>query len=458
MTPRLLSHLIFLSLLATVPLIAMNDNNAPQEGAVPEGTNAPQDTTTPRGSKRGERTREHFKQQDLAILGLKERVDKTDQNVLDILEEMAKVQKIESEHLDTQDKAISDLRSDMILSTGNIRTEIDDTKKEIAASSDATAGLFGQLEQTSREGIAALKEELTKCSDERFVKLEDAAKNSSEALALTKQELTDYADTIAEKAGESIAGVRQDIMKLEKNIRALDEKWAANPAGNGNAGAQVANNDIASLRDDIAAIKMKLATLGADVTILAAQVGGGDPDSTDGSDDDSDSDDEFTNALDRITDLELRLTALDAKMNPAPFEAQLREFCINNAKSINNPVSALLPLGIYQALNGSEWIEKLVGSTTDPKPIAGLIQRALFANIVNALLPKTGAVSNAKNGWVYLGTYLIADLAVDLSYPLVSGYVPERVTSNYEQLPEIVQTGLPWLGKSLLAFAVAPAA
>jgi hypothetical protein len=174
--------------------------------------------------------------------------------------------------------------------------------------------------------------------------------------------------------------------------------------------------------------------------------------------------DDKLDGLEELFDIEI--VELRKKIKDLPsFEEQLRTLCISNAQSLNHPITALVPLGLYHGCNGNEWVAKLTGFidsnleiTTDPKPITALIKRTLLANLLNALLPKTGAVSHAKNGWAYMASYVVTDLATEWSYPLVSGYVPEQVTCRYQQLPEFAQSGLPWLGKSLLAFVIAPSA
>ncbi len=440
LTPRLSSHLLFWSLLATTPLMAMD---------------VPKDTQKPSDGSKDVKTEKKSRLRTLedAVLGLRK-------------------------HVDTK---AHETREDALMSHGihsqkiaALETEVADLAAKVETSENEIGTVFARYDQTSRESMAHFREELTKCSEERFVRLEEnavahrAAHNELSArFTELRESLARLGEIRANAGGE--AGQQDDtVSKLAFTILREDIQRQIGELNRDVGRLNEALFHEESSPDNKLHPPVDPTRLLEKVHALIEEVEG----KMDGLEELFDIG--IKELKTNIDDLEVfydnELIELHTRVKDLPtFEEQLQTFCINHAQSVNHPITALILPGLYHALDGSEQIEKLASFidsnleiTTDPKPIIGLVRRTILANILNALLPKTGLVSRAKNGWAYMASYVVADLATEWSYPLVSGYVPEQVadqvTSRYQQLPEFAQTGLPWLGKSLLAFAIAPSA
>ncbi len=436
LTPRFSSRLLILSLLATTPLLAMDGSKGqkPKDGAKDS-----------KSEKTGSKTAERFKALEESILGLKKHVEAKNQ------ESHLTVREAHQTH--SQEIAA-------------IRADVGELARKVEASENEIGTIFARYDQTSRASIEQFREELAKCSEERFVRLEEnsaAQRTAHAALSTRFDELRESLVRIEEireanggddvgqpdgAAAEQLAAIREEIQRqiteLTREVAQLKEALMHEESCSGN-------------ELDVPADGLKILEK---VHTLIAEVEG----KMDGLEELFDIG--IKELKTNIDDLEVfydnELIELHTRVKDLPsFEKQLQTLCVNHAQSLNHPIAALAPLGLYHGCNGNEWVAKLTGfinsnleTTIDPKPITALIKRTLCANILNALLPKTGLVSHAKNGWAYMAT--------EWTYPLVSAYVPEQVadqvTNRYQQLPEFAQTGLPWLGKSLLAFAIAPGA
>jgi len=354
---------------------------------------------------------------------------------------------------------------------GEIRVEVAELAAKVEASENEIGTVFARYDQNSRANIESFREELTRCSEERFVRLEESAAGLSARFDALRESLSRLGEVGAGAGGEAgqpdgadhedrqLAALRENMQSINKQLEALRFDVSQ---------LQGAIYRVDSSPDNTLHPPVDPTRLLEQVHALIEKVEG----KMDGLEELFDIGIKElktrTDDLEEFYDNEL-IEAHTRIQNLPSFEEQLQKFCVNHAQSVNHPITALILPGLYHALDGSERIEKLTSfinsnleTTTDPKPIIGLVRRTILANILNALLPKTGLVSRAKNGWAYMATYVVADLATEWTYPLVSGYVPEQVADQvacrYQQLPEFAQTGLPWLGKSLLAFAIAPGA
>jgi len=143
----------------------------------------------------------------------------------------------------------------------------------------------------------------------------------------------------------------------------------------------------------------------------------------------------------------------------------LWSLCAKEMIQMNHPITAAVITLAFYALRSKERIDQIPQLSEKTKRLLPyIIERTVWANIINSITPYFHKNIRARNGWAYMGFYLATDVAATYATPLlkkmVTQKIPNRLRKQLKRLPKSVRTGIdyiPWFIKALTAYVLTPA-